>query len=223
METTTGIDGSLGEVCFLPQFKTWKQSLEQLPADLAGFEKWLFLASSKVLFGGKPGELLLLREEAFGLNLTSLLERAEKVTRTWGVLIYSFGLVPRGAKIVIYRRERVNKALREARNTALFVQGGFSQFTLAEDFFWEITRRWKASGDFPHEIAISLGYPVKDVVGYLGLSPLQYYGSYGWRVYGAPEPSLQLRDRFNQAKAAAIRFLEDVPGKDALFPGMDQN
>lgn len=218
MEILTRKQCCPGEIYFLPQFVAWKESLANLPEELNVFEKWLFTASAKVLFGDKPGELLLLREDAFDLDMTSLLERAEVITRSWGVFMYIFGIIPLGAKIVIYHRQRVNRALKEARSTPLFVRSGLADYTLAEDFFSEIARRWKETGDFPHEIAIALGYPIKDVVGYLGLTEQKYFGSFGWRVYGPPEPSLRLRDRFNHAKEVALGFLEGHVAETVISP-----
>lgn len=213
LRNMTGNGAYQREILFLPQFITWKQSLRDLPADLKEFEKWLFKASSKVLFGEKPGELLLLREKVFNMDINSLLERAEKVVSTWGLAIYTFGLTSFGPKIVIYHRQRVNRVLKETAGTPFFIHTGYSDYSLAEDFFSEIARRWKSTGEFPHEIAVALGYPVKDVVGYLGIARLEYVGSYGWRVYGNPQPSLKLRDKYNRAKEAALRFLEDSPGE----------
>lgn len=202
------------EISFLPQIVSWKKSLDSLPAERVCFEKYLFTASAKVLFGGKPGELLLLREDpSFGDCLDNLLERAKSLTCTWGVWLYVLGIVPLGARIVIYDRGRVNRVLKMARNTPLFVRAGYSEFSAAEDFFAEIGRRWEETGEIPHEIGVALGYPVKDVVGFLGLTPLRYIGNYGWKVFGTEEPSIRLRDRYERAKQAALKFLEEPVGE----------
>lgn len=210
-----GSHGASHEVFFAPQLYAWRESLSQLSRESANFEKYLFTASSKVLLGNKPGELLLLREDAaFGGDLDSLLERAKDLTQSWGLWLYLLGMVPMGARIVIYNRERVNKVLRNARHTALLLNKGYSDFFLAEDFFAEIGRRWEETGDIPHEIGLALGYPIKDVVGFLEMSPLEYIGNYGWQVFGTLEPSLRLRNSYDQAKQAAIQFLKPVEDKE---------
>jgi hypothetical protein len=198
------------KISSLPQIVSWKKSLDSLPAEKVCFEKYLFTAASKVLFGGKPGELLLLREDpSFGDSLNNLLERAKRLTCIWGAWLFVLGIVSLGARIVIYDRGRVNRALKTARNTPLFIKAGYSDFSSAEEFFAEIGRRWEETGEIPHEIGVALGYPLKDVVGFLGLAPLPYIGNYGWKVFGTEEPSIRLRDRYEGAKQAALKFLEE--------------
>lgn len=207
-----GFSGQAG--VFLPQLISWRESLRDLPPEAVYFEKYLFTALSKVLFGDKPAELLLLRaDKSFGSDLDTLLERARILTCSWGLHLFLLGIVPAGARIVVYQREKVNKALRNARNTPLFIDSGYSNYALAEDFFGEIARRWEEKGEIPHEIAIALGYPIKDVVGYLGLTPLKYIGNYGWRVFGTEEPSRRLRDQYDFAKKMALEFLEELGGE----------
>lgn len=201
-------------ISFLPQIVSWKESLGDMPPEEVCFDKYLFTALSKVLFGDKPAELLLLRDDtSFGADLDTLLDRAGSLTRSWGLWLYLLGIVPTGARIVVYNREKVNKSLRNARHTPLFIDSGYSRYSLAEDFFEEIGRRWEQQGEIPHEIGIALGYPIKDVVGYLKLSPLKYIGNYGWQVFGTEEPSLQLRDKYDLAKRAALEFLEEPGGE----------
>lgn len=208
--TLEGSNGVYEETVFMPQIFSWRDSLDSLPANEACFEKYLFTASSKVLLGEKPCELLLLREDpSFGGTLDSLLERGKKLTCSWGLLLYILGIITLGARIVIYNRERVNRVLKKSKNTALFVRSGYSRYSTAEDFFAEIGRRWEQTGEIPHEIGVALGYPVKDVVGFLGLAPLKYVGNYGWKVFGTEEPSVELRNKYDKAKKAALRFLEE--------------
>lgn len=211
MEYITENQGVFAPTSFLPQIVSWRESLKDMSSEEVCFDRYFFIALSKVLFGDKPAELLLLRaDKSFGSDLETLLARARTLTCSWGLWLYLLGIVPSGARIVVFQREKVNKALRAAKNTPLFINSGYSKYSLAEDFFAEIGRRWEENGEIPHEIGIALGYPVKDVVGYLGLTPLKYIGNYGWRVFGSEEPSRQLRDQYDLAKQAALKFLEDA-------------
>ena len=45
------------------------------------------------------------------------------------------------------------------------------------------------SKDFPHEIGIFLGYPLKDVVGFMGYGNYKFYKTKYWKIYGDPEIS----------------------------------
>ena len=64
------------------------------------------------------------------------------------------------------------------------------------DIYIQILMGKLKTKDFPHEIGIFLGYPLKDVVGFMG------YGSYKlskikyWKVYGDTEVSDKVYNKF---------------------------
>ncbi|NLK01411.1 MAG: DUF3793 family protein [Clostridia bacterium] len=202
----------------LPQLISWRESLKKLSGGDKFFERWLFIASSKVLFAGKPAELLIIKEDSlFEMDLDTLLDRARRLIPQWGLSVSVIKRNHLGARIIFYRRQRVNKILKQVQTMPFFLELGYPQNMLAEDFFNEIRDRWTFSGEMPHEIGIALGYPVKDVVGFLEAAPLEYQGNYGWRVYGDPEPSLKLIEDYNLGKQRAYDFLEIEP--ENLFRG----
>ena len=43
--------------------------------------------------------------------------------------------------------------------------------------------------DFPHEIGLFLGYPLKDVIGFMEIAPLKLIKVNGWKVYGSERQS----------------------------------
>lgn len=52
------------------------------------------------------------------------------------------------------------------------------------------------SKDFPHEIGIFLGYPLKDVVGFMGYGNYKFYKTKNWRIYGDPSISEKVYNNF---------------------------
>lgn len=54
--------------------------------------------------------------------------------------------------------------------------------------------------DFPHEVGIFLGYPLKDVLGFMGLVSLPYVKTQGWRIYGDQKLSDEWFERYQQAR-----------------------
>ncbi|NJN67192.1 MAG: DUF3793 family protein [Chloroflexaceae bacterium] len=77
----------------------------------------------------------------------------------------------------------------------------------AHAFVFEVGQRWREGGNLPHEIGLALGYPVKDVLGYMGLLPLDFTGCCGWRVYGDPSPSFAMSRACQDAVRCALRLL----------------
>ena len=69
-----------------------------------------------------------------------------------------------------------------------------------------LMKRLGESDEFPHEIGLLLGYPLKDVVGFTcGQSSPSYRGS--WMVYGDVEESLKIMDLFRQGAREAERII----------------
>jgi hypothetical protein len=62
------------------------------------------------------------------------------------------------------------------------------------------------SCEFPHEIGIFLGYPLKDVIGFMGLVPLKLVKVNGWRVYG----NEKLSDRQYNSFVEGRKIIKDI-------------
>lgn len=62
-----------------------------------------------------------------------------------------------------------------------------------------------AGDEFPHEVGIFIGYPLKDVAGFIHRTTKQPVHRSGWQVFGSPEKSLRLMKQY--------RFVEFLAGK----------
>jgi len=62
---------------------------------------------------------------------------------------------------------------------------------------------------FPHEIGVFLGYPLKDVLGYMGLTSLKLVNVKGWQYYGNGKSSILQYKRFCKAREVFRCFLEN--------------
>ena len=97
---------------------------------------------------------------------------------------------------------------------------GYTDCVRLEDFLERLTRHFE-NGAFAHEVGLFLGYPLKDVVGFIAnRAQITYQGS--WRVYGKPEPSLQLMERFRRARALAEVIVNQVEDWDACVEKLSQ-
>ncbi|NLO89228.1 MAG: DUF3793 family protein [Clostridia bacterium] len=194
----------------LPQLLCWKKSLKNLKGDALRFEKWFFLSSSKVLFSDKPAELVLFKENPFKISLNVQLKRARSLGLHWGLGIFEVYRDNRGVRVIIYNHSRVNGVLKKIKNTPLFINLGYAGNLTAEQFFGKLKEKWEKTGKIPHEIAVVFGYPLKDVVGYLKMTPLKYRGTYGWKMYGDLEQSMKIKRKYDRAREIALKFLQDI-------------
>ena len=191
-----------------PRFEAWKTEVNDLPQSESEFERWLFVSIASVLFAGKAGELLMINAEKYGLSVDRLTERISALSETWG---FSFIVICRCdvcARVVIYDRTKIQEVLSQVSEWT-FNKLGYPYDIGPNEFLEEIGRRWQNTGEIPHEIGLALGYPVKDVLGYMGLMSSRCTGTCGWRVYGDPAPSLRRGRQYGKAKKQAVAFVSN--------------
>lgn len=70
------------------------------------------------------------------------------------------------------------------------------------------------SDQFPHEIGIFLGYPIKDVLGFMGYGKQELSCIYGWRVYGNKEISYQTYSKFVEDKQKMQIIVDNLSIKE---------
>ena len=190
-----------------PQIIAWKEKIKELPERKAEFEKWLFINLAGVLAGSKSGELLVLRRKN-GLEIDEQIKCIGDLAPIWS---YSYLVLLKDkdcSRVIIYKNNKVQRALSLLPKWVLD-KLGYSHDLSPEDFLKEVSRRWYSNNRIPHEIAFALGYPIKDVLGYMGLISLPSTGICGWRIHGDPEPSILKSREFKRAKKEALEFLMD--------------
>ena len=70
----------------------------------------------------------------------------------------------------------------------------------------ELRERCAQSPELPHEVGLFVGYPLKDVVGFMKKIPAAPGHNGLWRIYGNAASSLELMNLYRRAE----RFAESV-------------
>ena len=188
-----------------PKFEEWKLRVSQLPEAVADFEKWLFSNVAAVLLAGKAGELLMLSAEGSELGIDQRICHIAALSQSWGLSYLVLCCSEICARVIMYDLIEVQKTLSSVPRQVLD-KLGYSYDISPTEFLEEVGRRWQEEREIPHEIGLALGYPIKDVLGYMGLVPLQCTGRCGWRIYGDPLPSLHRSREFEEARGQATTF-----------------
>jgi len=189
-------------------FHTWKQALYCSGERRTDLEHWLFLRVSGVLFGGKPGELIIIKPINWGLPMECVLCHAGTFSSAWGLRYKALAVSGESVKLIIYKEKSVERRLKQASRKILHTALKYPVGLTPQSFLHEVSMRWQASGEIPHEIGIALGYPLKDVWGFMGLRRCRCSGSCGWQIFGDPKPSWRVRNRYLKARSMAERLLE---------------
>ncbi len=189
-------------------FEEWKSRLDKVSAEQERIESWLFVQAAGVLFVGKTGELVILKKEYFSMHLEEMVFSIGSFCGSWGVTYKVLVDTPHSLKIIIYRSDAVDRRLQRASKKFLHCYLHYPFGLTAASFLHEVGCRWKRCGKVPHEIGIALGYPMKDVWGFMGFRRCRCQGSCGWQIFGDPQPSIMMRSRFDEARKTAVSMLE---------------
>lgn len=163
---------------------------------------FLALEGAEVIDGVKPANLISIanRSRACGRNPYLLWkEWGEAVLAGSGLA--AFELCDRGesALVLLYSPTALDKLLTQPAVAAVLKKAGYGDFSAWGPLLDELASRVVGS-NFPHEIGVFLGYPLKDVAAFMGLVRIPYRCQGGWKIYGDPRKSLQLDEMFRSCR-----------------------
>ena len=115
-----------------------------------------------------------------------------------------------GVLVFFYDPALLSETLAEERKRKFLVTCGCSEnASLVEDLNWLENRFHGCSTDFPHEVGLFLGYPLKDVEGFVRRQrPSDAGKGIAWRIFGESESSLVLMGRFRAARERLRKQLQ---------------
>lgn len=185
-------------------FRTsWQDFAGLYPNEEECLASFLALELAEVLQGAKPANLVCLtnKRRSCGRNLyhlwkqhgPALLEQSGLQVRV---------LDDRGSSLLLllYSRQALSALLAQKSVRVILGKAGYSDpenFNLVLD---ELEARVAGQG-FPHEIGVFLGYPLKDVVGFMGWASLSFTCQGPWKIFGKPEQSLRLAECHRQCRS----------------------
>jgi hypothetical protein len=180
----------------------WQWFSERYAQDRDCLASFLALELAEVLQGAKPANLVCLsnKRRSCGRNLYLLWkEHGAALLEESGLEVKV--LVDRGSSVLLllYRPEALMLLLKQKSVRVILGKAGYQG---ADDFdlvLSELERRCAGEG-FPHEIGVFLGYPLKDVVGFLGWAPLSFTCQGPWKIFGNPTESLRLAESHRECR-----------------------
>ncbi|NIP49798.1 MAG: DUF3793 family protein, partial [Gammaproteobacteria bacterium] len=159
----------------------WTKLTHRFPDEkqcLASFIAW---QAAEVIAGAKPANLINIpdRELACGRNMSKLWEEHKTSVLKNGNVS---GLVLKQKEdrllALIYNSKELEKVLKRTPVKKALGQLGYDYVTFNEAL-GHLQKRMQGA-DFPHEVGFFLGYPIKDVYGFMGLCELPAVGKSPW-------------------------------------------
>lgn len=186
----------------VPEMPLWNDIAGRCATERECLSAFLALEAAAVLQDVKPSTLVNLanRRHPCGRNLYELWKRyGSDLLRESN--LEARELVDRGDSLLLllYSRSGLERLLARRSVGILLRREGYTGGLDLESVLHELRTRL-LSGGFPHEIGIFLGYPLKDVAGFMGWGTLPFSCQGPWKIYGDPRESLKLAETHRQCR-----------------------
>lgn len=109
---------------------------------------------------------------------------------------------------LLYRADQLHAYLQDDEVRRLLQVLGYQEITLEVILpvvACNYTSYLMKCGDFPHELGLLLGYPVKDVEGFIRNKGEKYLYSGYWKVYDNVTEAISIFEQYTLAKEAVIK------------------
>lgn len=162
-----------------------------------------------------------------GLKAASLVPLEEGLCRGIGEYFCGTGIAWRilgrrrgKALVFLYRREELEEYLSRPEIRGILDRFGYRGMEL-EEMLGRLGERMDAMGrkekGFPHEIGVFLGYPARDVEGFIRTGGSQYLAAGYWKVYHDVFCAARTFRSFDEAKQYAVNeYLSGKPLQEIL-------
>lgn len=111
-----------------------------------------------------------------------------------------------GRLVLFYNRDMLGRTLAAPPVCEFLGAHGYRADAPVEVFLDALQARF-TEVHMPHEIGIFLGYPLKDVAGFIAEKEAAHAIRGDWRIFGAPDESLRAMRLYRRAETLARRIL----------------
>lgn len=187
---------------------TWIDVTKLFPDPQECLASYLAVWAAEVLSAVKPANLIRInnRKLACGRNMYQLwLNYGEKFIDRSPLKAKPLIADSSGVLLLLYRPELLQKRIDSLTMQAFLARCGYPRPLSMATALRHLEQSYQAG--VPDEIGMFLGYPLKDVKGFMTKSRKPWTGRCLWRIYGRAERSLRLNRLYQQAKQKVIADL----------------
>lgn len=161
-----------------------------------------------VILGSKPAEIINVPGSKEDKKIK--LSKIEAFFSNCSRITYRIITTHDGGKRVLFINEKsMEKVLVNKRCINFLKFVGYPADYELNDYMDELVFRLQ-SEEFPHEIGVFLGYPLKDVLGFMGYGKNELVEVRNWRIYGDKEISYEVYNNFMRDKAIMKEMIESM-------------
>lgn len=180
--------------------------------------RFLLVRTAPVRAGVKPGELLRVRHcyrsrnsEGFQFCL-----RRNDILDILKLEHLELDSDNESSLILFFHREKLAEALCREENLRILLKCGYPCSTDPEVLLTHLKGRFAAER-IPHEIGVFIGYPAKDVKGFIEKLPRTPVHRSDWAIFGDAGESLSRMDLYRQVVSFAASIIDGCEDLQSFF------
>lgn len=106
--------------------------------------------------------------------------------------------------LLVYHQTLLDRYLKDTNCIAFLKQFGYSRFLTLGEKLSNLKTRLETYAEFPHEIGIFLGYPIKDVEGFIENKGQNYILRGCWLVYSDAENACRIFSQYRLCRYVMV-------------------
>jgi len=197
---------STNQLC---QRTAWREVAGQYPEPRQCLAAFLTLNTAEVLAGVKPANLLRIsnRQYPCGRNMYQLWQRyGQQLLEKSAMVAATMRCDESGILLLIYSPTLLQRRL-NSRSSLTFLQSlNYRNPHHITTTLEDLTTHF-VDEEFPHEIGLFLGYPLKDVRAFMGRTALKASAQRLWKIYGYARRSHALADLYQHQHQRVANLL----------------
>ena len=194
----------------LGQPTLWHMLAPRYTSDRERLAAYLALETSEVLAGVKPANLLNMPKKRLTLEYEfypAWQRYGCELLQETGLQVEIMAERADSLLLFIYRPDTLQTLLMRPSVRSFLRKAGYSDSHNLPTALTRLKTGISTTG-FSHEMGVFLGYPLKDVAGFMGWIDLPNSGHGLWKFYGNPDRSIKLARAFRNCRQRMAKRLE---------------
>lgn len=180
------------------------------------FEGVLVRQCAPTLAGIKPGSIFCFQNSSLEVSRQKVCQWNERLTPL-GLSVQILVERPNSGSVIVYvyRRRHLEQLLADHAYQEFLQNTGYIDADL-DGRLEQLSRRLKTQLDFPQEIGVFLGYPLRDVIGFIENRGRNFTCCGFWKSYGDPEEMQVCFDCYRECIQSYVAMFEQGVPLEAL-------
>lgn len=175
----------------------------------SSYIKWILEILGPVILGSKPSEILNISSK--DLDKNKKISEINTFFKNCSRLSYEIIYKENGSIRILFVNKKALEGVLNNKKCINFLKFIGYPTDYQINSYMDVLLGKLKEDEFPHEIGIFLGYPLKDVVGFMGYGNYKFHKTKYWKVYGDPEISDKVYNNFLEDRQTMRLMISKKP------------